>query len=200
MGLYTHTLHLLRESAQGSLSHYLQRAGLVRSDCDSSDLANLLGEPSETRRTDGLTIVEFAPEDGRFDEFLRSRGHELADWLWDAVEKAAVLYAFIPGGGDFKYYEDGVCTDEFQWPQLRELCDTGKVRVLHPLMMFAARLGHGRPYERAKTLNWGLKEVREGVGCLVGFVNPTESGFEILEPGTIYPVLRERWDAGLIEP
>lgn len=193
MGLYTHSLYLLREAARGSLVDDLRAAGLVAADDGASELPGILGTPSEGT-VDALTLVEFAPEDGRFDEFLRVRGDELVSWLWTAFEKADVLYAFVPGGGDFKYYEDGVPTDQLTWTQLGELVDTGRVRVVHPLMMFATRLGHGRPCLRARELEWGLKEFREGIGCVIGVVRPTPGGFELLEPGDMYPSLRRQWE------
>ncbi len=149
--------------------------------------------PSESRVGE-LTVVEFAPEDSHFDTFLNTRGHELVSWLWDVFEKADVLYAFIPGGGDYKYYEDGVATDTFAWTQLPELVETGRVRVVHPLMMFSERLGQGLPCERARQLDWGLKESRVGLGCLIGVVRDLGRGFELLEPGDMYPMLRHQWD------
>lgn len=61
-------------------------------------------------------------------------------------------------------------------------------------MMFATRLGQSRPCERVRTLNWGLTEYREEIGCLLALAEPTPDGFELLEPGTIYPMLRRKWE------
>lgn len=193
MGLYTYSLYLLREAERGSLVDDLRAARLVADDTGELELPGILDMPSEGQ-VGGLSLVQFAPEDGRFDAFLRARGGDFVSWLWEAVAKTKVLYAFIPGGGDYKYYEDGVATDQFAWTQLGELVGTGQVRVVHPLMMFAQRLGHGRPHARAKTLDWGLGECRDGIGCVIGLVRPTQGGFEILEPGDLYSALRRQWD------
>jgi hypothetical protein len=194
MGLYTYSLYLLRESSRGPFVDDLQRAGLIRTVSDEIEFLGLRCTPSITQDADGIAIIELAPNDSEFSRFLAEHGNEFVGWLWTAMEQAGLLYAFIPGGGDFKYYENGVSTDKFAWTQLPELLETGAVRVVHPFMMFAARLGHSRPCENAKTLNWGLSEYREGIGCLIGLTAEKERGFEILEPGTTYPQLRKEWE------
>jgi hypothetical protein len=193
VALYTHTLYLLRESTRGSFVDDLQSEDLIRTVSGEIELLELRCTPSITQGADGITVIELAPNDSEFEKLLAERGDELVRWLWRAVEQAGLLYAFIPGGGDFKYYEDGVPTDQFAWTQLPELLETGAVRVVHPFMMFAARLGQSRPCDKAKTLNWGLRECRDGIGCLIGLTSPTERGFVILEPGTMYPLLRKQW-------
>jgi hypothetical protein len=191
MALYTYSLFLMRETTRGAFVDDLERAGLVRTVADEIELLGLRCTPSIGQRPEGVTVVELAPDSDTFEKFLRERGNELVSWLWSAMDEVGLLYAFIPSGGDFKYYEDGVSIDAVQWTQLRELLETGTVRVVHPFMMFAARLG--RPCAKAKTLKWGLNEYRDGVGCVVALASPTEKGFEILEPGTIYPQLRKEW-------
>jgi hypothetical protein len=171
----------------------LQSAGLIRIAADEIELLGLGFTPSVTQDAGGVTVIHLAPDNDTFEKFLAERGHELVAWLWSAMERAGLLYAFIPVGDDSKYYEDGVSTDKLTWTQLPELLETGTVRVVHPFMMFAARLGHSRPCERAKTLNWGLAEYREGIGCLIGLTTETDRGFEILEPGSMYPQLRKEW-------
>ena len=193
MALYTYSLFLLRETARGSFLDDLQGAGLIRIASDEIELLGLGFTPSINQDADGVTILHLAPDNDTFDTFLAERGNELVAWLWSAMERAGLLYAFIPGGDDSKYYVDGVSTDKLTWTQLPELLETGTVRVVHPFMMFAARLGHSRPCERAKTLNWGLNEYREGVGCLIGLTTEKDQGFEILEPGSMYPQLRKEW-------
>jgi hypothetical protein len=193
MALYTYSLFLLRESTRGLFVDDLRQANLVRTVGEEIEFLGLRCTPTITQGSDGVTAVELAPGDDAFERLLAGRGNEFVRWLWGAMEQAGLLYGFIPGGGDFKYYEDGVAIEQFQWSQLPELLETGTVRVVHPLMMFAARLGGSRPCAKANTLNWGLKEYREGIGCLIGLTSATETGFEILEPGTIYPRLREQW-------
>jgi hypothetical protein len=196
MALYTYSLFLLRESVRGSFVDDLQRAGLIRTASSRPEEIELLGlgcTASIGQRPEGVTLIELAPDSDTFEKFLAERGHELVRWLWNAMDEAALLYAFIPGGGDFKYYENGVSTDTFVWAQLPELLQTGTVRVVHPLMMFSERLGNGRPCAKAKTLDWGLQESRDGVGCLLALTSPTDKGFEILEPGTMYEVLKQAW-------
>jgi hypothetical protein len=193
MSLYTYSLFLLREPARGSFVDDLQRAGLIRTAPDEIEFLGLRCTPSAGQGVDGIPVIELAPNDNEFERFLAERGHEFVSWLWSAMEQAGLLYAFIPGGGDFKYYEDGVSTDKFAWTQLRELVETGTVRVIHPFMMFAERMGHSRPCAKAKTLDWGLQEYRDGVGCLLALTTPTEKGFEILEPGTMYEHLKRAW-------
>jgi hypothetical protein len=191
MALYTYSLFLLREADRGPFVDDLQRAGLVRTVADEIELLGLHCTPSIQQRPEGVTVLELAPDSDTFERLLRERGDDLVSWLWTAIEEAGLLYAFIPGGGDFKYDEDGISIDTFQWTQLGELLETGTVRVVHPFMMFAARLA--RPCDRARTLDWGLNECRDGIGCLIGLASRTESGFEILEPGTTYPQLRKEW-------
>lgn len=193
MALYTYSLFLLRESARGSFVDDLQRAGLIRTAPDEIEFLGLRCTTSVGQRPEGVTLIELAPDSDTFEKFLAERGHELVSWLWNAMEEVGLLYAFIPGGGDFKYYENGVSTDTFQWTQLRELVETGTVRVIHPFMMFAARMGQSRPCAKAKTLDWGLQEYRDGVGCLLALTTPTQNGFEILEPGTMYEILKRAW-------
>jgi hypothetical protein len=191
MALYNYSLYLMRESSRGPFVDDLEHAGLIRRSHDEIELLGFGCTPSVADRAEGVTVVELAPDSDTFERFLVERGTEFVRWLWSAVEHAGLLYGFIPGGGDFKYHENGVSIDAFQWTQLRELLETGTVRVVHPLMMFSARLGQSRPYEKAKTLDWGLKECRNGIGCLLGLTSRTERGFEILEPGTLYPTLKQ---------
>jgi len=191
MALYTYTVFLLRESP--GFVDDLQRSGLIRTVANEIELLGMRCTPSITHGADGIAVIELAPSDNEFERFLAERGNELVRWLWSAMEHAGLLYAFIPGGGDFKYYEDGVCIDTFQWTQLRDLVETGTVRVIHPFMMFAERLGHSRPCAKAKGLDWGLHEYRDGIGCVLGLTSPTKNGFEILEPGTMYEILRQEW-------
>ena len=194
MSLYTYELHLLRESARGSFIDDLQGAGLIRIVADDIEFLGLRCTTSITQLPAGVTAIELAPNISEFERFLAERGDELVRWMWSVMEQVGLLYAFIPGGGDFKYYENGVPTDEVAWTQLPELLETGAVRVVHPLMMFAARVGHARPCDRVKTLNWDLCECRDGIGCLIGLTSPRgERGFDILEPGTTYPQLKKLW-------
>ena len=194
MALYTYSLFLLRESARGSFIEDLQSAGLIQTAPAEIELLGLRCSPSTTHDVAGASVIELVPNDSEFERLLAERGNELVSWLWRAMEDAGLLYAFIPGGGDFKYYEDGVSTEKAAWTQLPELFETGKVRIVHPFMMFAARLGQSRPCEKVKTLNWGLSECREGIGCMLGLTADKEHGFEILEPGTTYPQLRKAWE------
>lgn len=193
MALYSYSLFLLRETARGALVDDLVRAGLATADGGELEFLGMRCTPSVAARPEGITVVELAPGDDAFERVLRERGHELVAWLWRASEACGVLYAFIPGGDDVTYEEQGVDIQRFQWTQLSELLDTGTVRIIHPFMWFAERLGHGRPCAKARTLNWGLNESRPGVGCLVSLAERSETGFEILEPGAMYPQLKAAW-------
>src|SRR5690349_8230497 len=120
MALYTYSLYLLRESVRGPFAEDLQGAGLLRAVGDELELLGLRCTPAIAQRPEGVTVIELAPDSDTFERFLRDRGNELVGWLWRAMESAGLLYSYIPGGGDFPYYEDGVSTAQFQWTQLRE--------------------------------------------------------------------------------
>ena len=65
------------------------------------------------------------------------------------------------------------------------------MRVAHPLMLFSERLAGGIPCAKARTLRWGITESRAGVGCVVALAVGTERGFDLVEPGSMYPTLRD---------
>ena len=196
MALYTYTIHLLREGSAASFVEDLTRAGLIR--VQPNDVVELLGiqmDVSFNDREGGFGLIRlYPPDDPSFDKFLAEKGDELLAWFWRALSDAKLLYAFIPGGGDYPYYEDGIRTDQLVWRQLGELFQTGRVRIAHPLMMFAERLGNGAPCRRVRAASPGTDRHREGLGCLVLIADERGRGFEILEPGTMYPVFRKRWD------
>jgi hypothetical protein len=187
MALYTYTLYLLRESARGSFVDDLRAAGLIQTIGDEIELLGLRCTSSITQ-AGALTVIELAPDGDTFERLLAERGADFVRWLWSSMERAGTLYAFIPGGGDVEYPGQAL-----QWTQLPELIETGAIRVIHPLMMFATRLGRSRPCDKASALHWGLGEHRDGIGCLIGLASSTARGFELLEPGTTYPQLVQAW-------
>lgn len=195
MALYTYDLYLLRESARGSFVDDLQRAGLVQLVGDEIEILGLRCTTSIQQDLGGLTLVHLAPDGDTFERFLAERGHELVAWLWRAMEEVGLLYAFIPSGDDTRTFVDGVRTTELVWTQLPELLATGKVRVAHPFMVFAERVGQGRPCERVKALDWGgVTRSRAGVGCMYAVTtNETERGFEILEVAGMEPPTTKDW-------
>jgi hypothetical protein len=189
MALHTYSLFLLRETARGSFVDDLQRAGLVQRVSEDLELLGLRCGASIGQVAAGITSIELVPNVSEFDRFLTERGNELVRWLWRAMEETGLLHAFIPSGDDTKTYVDGVLTTERVWTQLPELVETGTVRVAHPLMVFAERLGHGRPCERVKALDWGgVSQYRAGIGCVIAVTSDeTERGFEILEIAGMEP-------------
>jgi hypothetical protein len=186
MALYQYSLSLVSDRA--SFVDDLRAAKLLESIGGELGLLGLGCTPSITH-VDGLTAIDLAPDSDGFERLLRDRGDEVVRWLWGAVE-AGLLYAFIPGGGDIHYEEAGVDIERYQWTHLRELTDDGEVKVVHPLMLFAARMGHGKPCAKAQGLDWGMRESRADVGCLLAFAETTEHGFVLLEPGSLYPQLK----------
>jgi hypothetical protein len=59
-------------------------------------------------------------------------------------------------------------------------------------MWFAERVGNGAACRAAARVKWPMTQTRQGVGCLFALTSPTENGFDILEPGSLYPgMLRE---------
>jgi hypothetical protein len=192
MALYSYEIRLIRETALGSLVDDLAGAGLLS--LIDSDTVEWLGFQigySQFERPEGVSVTTLAPDSDLFHRFLHSRGNELIDWFWKALAGAKLLYAFIPSGSDAEYYEASVPVSTYQWTQLRELLETGSVRVVHPFMVFSSRLGDGRPCARAARLGW---ECRQGIGCRGGVPESSDQGFEIIEMGSMYPIFREVWE------
>jgi hypothetical protein len=190
MGLCAYSIFLVRELGRGPLLADLERLGLVSGE-------KMLGVPldaqesrNELRASCPLSVVELALADSQFAALLSERPDAFIEWLWLAVSEASVAYAFIPGGGDFPYYEQGRRTDAVTVEQLGELVETGAVRVLHPLMLFAARTGVCDWASETKSM---LVETRAALGCLLilGERDPESGSLDLFEPATLYERVRD---------
>ncbi len=190
MALYEYSIFLVREQGRGPLLADLERAGLVGGGvmldvpCEADEWRN------ELHATCPLSVVELTLLRSQFDALLSERSGAFIEWLWCTVSAVGIAYAYIPGGGDIPYYEQGRRTDAVTVEQLGELVETGAVRVLHPLMLFAARTGACDWASATKSM---LVETRAGLGCLLilGQRDPKNASLDIFEPATLYERVRD---------
>jgi len=203
MALYSYHLHLVRELGHGDLFAEMLAGGLLdppSSAPDEEDRIQLLRRaPAFFRQVQNraypscpLQIVSFDLDVDPFEQLLMQESRLFLDWLWRVAEVCNLACAFMPGGGDFKYYVRGRTTDEVIFWQLGELVETGNVEIVHPVMYFAERLGVA--HRQAVQARWPVNESKQGVGCLLLLASIEEpGGMEILEPGVIYEELRARF-------
>lgn len=190
MGLCAYSIFLVRELGRGPLLADLERVGLVSSGVMLDVPFAAQESRNELRSSCPLSVVELALGDSQFAALLSERPDSFIEWLWLAVSEVGVAYAFIPGGGDFPYYEQGRRTDAVTVEQLGELVETGAVRVVHPLMLFAARTGVCDWASKTKSM---LVEMRAALGCLLilGERDPESASLDLFEPATLYERVRD---------
>jgi hypothetical protein len=200
MSLYEYDLYLIREFDKGKLLDEIINSGLLQLiDCEE---ASIVGQVNcffsevinQEVRSSPLYIVKLELDDVQLEEVLQSNAQIFISWLQQLFKEHDIAYAFIGGGSYAAYYEEGGITSERVFKQVGHLIEMGTVEIVHPVMFFAQRLGHGKICEIAEESPYQVYKTA-GVGCLLLLVsgNIDNNQIEILDPGNIYPRLRDHF-------
>jgi hypothetical protein len=209
MSLYEYTLHVVREPARGELLADAIAGGIVRIDSGPAEAGYFEGSclrgRVETLVSGGrnevdpsipLDILTLSIDGRSFERALLEEPEDFVSWLWHLAESLAPACFFMTGGGDTRYYEKGQEIHSVTFSQLPRLVAHGEVAVIHPIMYFAERLGHGALCEKARRAPWEIVESRAGLGCLLlrAAREPATGALDIMEPGSAYVRLRAFFD------
>ena len=198
MSLYEYDLYLIREFDKGELVSEIVNSGFLQPmDNEEGTIigqVNCFFSEGINREIPScpLRIVKLELDDTQFETLLQSNGQAFISWMQDIVKENDIAYAFIGGGAAAAYYEEGRITSEMVFKQVGHLIETGTVEIVHPVMFFSERLGQGKTCNLAKGAPYTVYEI-PGVGCLLLLVSIDNFGnnLEILDPGSIYPRLRD---------
>jgi hypothetical protein len=207
VALYEYTLYVVREHARGDLLEDAISREIVsvqgnRESGDDVDGTCLGGRVrcsvshGRVPASSALELLTILLDNQSFQRLLDQTPDDLIPWLWQIAETLDPACFFMPGGGDIKYFERGVRTDELTFKQLPRLVSDGEIAVVHPIMYFAERLGQGRLCTKAEGAPWSHVEHRPARGCLLVLAHrdATTGMMEIREPVALYDILRAYFD------
>jgi len=197
MSLYEYDLYLIRELEKGELLPEIINSAFLEAVND--DEALILRQITcffdefinQAVSSSPLRVVKLELDNVQFERFLKSYAQEFILWLQEIVEKLDIVYAFLGGGSSSSYYEEGKITSEIIFKQVGYLVENGVVEIVHPVMFFSERIGKGKVCNLAKKSPYTVCEM-PGFGCLLLLIDGSieDNQIEILDPGSIYPRLR----------
>jgi hypothetical protein len=198
MALFEYDLFLVRGAGGGSLLAEMVAGGDVAVEDESAAQisAGLRCLYAQFPAASGATSMPGRLRLGflrhQIEPMLRDDARRFLDWLWAIFERYRLDYAFMGGADVYQdYHSREPVTDQGVTEQLDELLADGTIRIPHPLMLFAERLGGGRACALAESAPHYQVEQKPGVGCLLVLSDGDLEGdsIEILQPGMIYPHL-----------
>lgn len=198
MALYDYNLYIVRELNQGELIPQFLSTGLLQ--VKDSNEANILGQVDcyfseninqySTTRSYYLLVLEFDNE--QLEELLNTNGKAFISWLQEVIKQINPAYIFMGGGSYAAYYDVGKISSEKVFTQLDSLIKNGEIAIIHPVMFFSTRLGSGEICSlTGEVPQYQVYNIPER-GCLFLLIasNADKTQIEILDPGIIYPELR----------
>lgn len=197
MSLYEYDLYLIRELEKGELLSEIINSGFLEDVNDDEALilkqvTCFFGEViNQEVSSCPLRIVKLELDSAQLEQLLKSNAQEFILWLQEIIKMLDPAYVFLGGGSSSSYYEVGGITSEIIFKQIGYLIETGVVEIVHPVMFFSKRIGKGEVCDLAKRSPYAACEI-PGLGCLLLLIDNSieDNQIEILDPGSIYPELR----------
>lgn len=202
MSLYEYDLYLIREFDQGELLDEIIKSGLLKPidneealilekiSCFFREVINQVVPSCPIR------IVKLELDDVQLEKFLQYNPQIFISWLEQLFKQHNIAYAFIEDSQYSSYHETEGITSRMVFEQIGHLIEMGTVEIVHPVMFFAERLGNGKVCEMAKKASlYTIYEIPE-TGCMLLLLRGSidSNHIEILDPGSIYPILRHNFN------